>query len=273
MKKLLLLICVLACTKSLAQVDQVNSDFRTGTQTGWFKLATFDLSTTSACCNSVTVNGEIDYVNTWQSYNANVYLRFRVHKTAGSDVGSWYYELNGSSGEYLKFKKLSTYLYELWGKSGSNYGHFKIDLGITQEAPFSITAHSTPILVTDTGQEDVSLKGAWHLVNGGLHIGRVENVSGYDLAVAGKMISEEVVVKLESEWPDYVFAPDYNLTDLSEIESYIKENQHLPGIPSAQEVEENGVVLGEMNALLLEKVEELTLHIIQLEKRIKELEK
>jgi hypothetical protein len=69
-------------------------------------------------------------------------------------------------------------------------------------------------------------------------------------------------------WPDFVFEKDYKLLSLNEVEQYIVKNQHLPNMPSAAEVEANGVNLGEMNALLLQKVEELTLYIIQLEKRL-----
>jgi cytoskeletal protein CcmA (bactofilin family) len=65
---------------------------------------------------------------------------------------------------------------------------------------------------------------------------------------------------------DYVFEEDYNLKSLSEVESYIKENKHLPGIPSAAEIEQNGVSLSKMSNILLEKIEELTLHMIRLEK-------
>ena len=86
-------------------------------------------------------------------------------------------------------------------------------------------------------------------------------------------------VDLEADWPDYVFAEDYNLIELEKVEHYIQENNHLPGVPSAQEVEEEGVSLGKMNKVLLEKVEELTLYMIEmnkkneaLEERLKELE-
>jgi hypothetical protein len=67
-------------------------------------------------------------------------------------------------------------------------------------------------------------------------------------------------------WPDFVFADDYRLAPLSEVESHIKAKRHLPGIPSAAEVEQGGVSLGDMQAKLLAKVEELTLHLIRLEK-------
>jgi hypothetical protein len=65
---------------------------------------------------------------------------------------------------------------------------------------------------------------------------------------------------------------DYNLLELSEVEQFISEHKHLPGIPSASDVEENGIRLGEMQSKLLLKIEELTLYIIELEKRILGLE-
>jgi hypothetical protein len=68
-----------------------------------------------------------------------------------------------------------------------------------------------------------------------------------------------------------VFDENYDLKSLSEVESYVKENKHLPGIPSAEEIEQNGVSLSKMSNMLLEKVEELTLHLIRLEKENAEL--
>lgn len=104
---------------------------------------------------------------------------------------------------------------------------------------------------------------------GSMGIG-TEETFGYKLAVAGKMITEEVVVKLQP-WPDYVFESDYPLMPLPELEVYLTENKHLPGIPTAAEVVEEGVKLGEMNAKLLEKVEELTLYMIELNKQMEKL--
>lgn len=72
-------------------------------------------------------------------------------------------------------------------------------------------------------------------------------------------------------WPDFVFGNNYKLMNLYELEHYINTNQHLPDVPAAQEVSANGIDLGEMNAILLQKVEELTLHIIELQKQIDEL--
>jgi len=93
------------------------------------------------------------------------------------------------------------------------------------------------------------------------------DTKGYKLAVAGNMIAESVKVQLRSAWPDYVFANEYKLPSLKDTEKHIKENNHLPGIPSAAEVKTNGIDVGEMNAKLLKKIEELTLYVIDLSKK------
>ena len=93
------------------------------------------------------------------------------------------------------------------------------------------------------------------------------------LAVKGTIHAQEVKVDLSVPGPDYVFEPTYDLKPLAEIETYIKENKHLPEVPSAKEMEKNGVQLGEMNMLLLKKVEELTLYVIELKKRDEAQEK
>lgn len=75
-----------------------------------------------------------------------------------------------------------------------------------------------------------------------------------------------------SPFPDFVFEPSYKLLSINEVESFINENGHLPGVPNAAQVEQNGIELGEMNALLLQKIEELTLYIIAQDKKIQALE-
>ena len=94
----------------------------------------------------------------------------------------------------------------------------------------------------------------------------------YNLYVTKGILTEEVTVKLQSNWPDYVFAKGYHLISLEEVESFILKNQHLPGLPSAENIKQDGLNLGEMNALLLKKVEELTLYVIELEKKYENLE-
>ncbi|MFA6400435.1 MAG: hypothetical protein WCX31_02250 [Salinivirgaceae bacterium] len=94
--------------------------------------------------------------------------------------------------------------------------------------------------------------------------------TAFKLAVAGKILAQEIQVAIAgtSPWPDYVFATDYNLRPLAELEQFVNENQHLPEVPTAKEVKENGVGLGEMNAILLQKIEELTLYMIAQQKEI-----
>ncbi len=103
--------------------------------------------------------------------------------------------------------------------------------------------------------------------NGNMGIGTVAPDS--KLAVNGKIHAKEVKVDLVG-WPDYVFTKEYHLPTLKEVEQHILEKGHLQNIPSAKVVEENGVLLGEMNKKLLEKIEELTLYTIAQDKQLRE---
>ena len=96
------------------------------------------------------------------------------------------------------------------------------------------------------------------------------DTKGYKLAVNGSFIATSVTVKLNSAWPDYVFKPSYQLPSLSEVKTYIDQNQHLPEIPSEQEMAKNGLDVSEMNKLLMKKVEELTLYLIEHQQQIKD---
>lgn len=80
----------------------------------------------------------------------------------------------------------------------------------------------------------------------------------------GLVRAREVKIDVATNWPDYVFEPSYSLMPLRDVKTYISKNGHLPNIPAAEELEENGVALGEMNRLLMEKVEELTLYVIEM---------
>jgi len=102
--------------------------------------------------------------------------------------------------------------------------------------------------------------------NGNLGIGT--NKPGEKLSVNGKIRAHEIKVET-TNWPDYVFKPEYQLTSLSETEQFIKKNGHLPEIPKASEIEANGLSLGEMNKLMMKKIEELTLHLIEEDKEMK----
>ena len=110
--------------------------------------------------------------------------------------------------------------------------------------------------------------------DGNLRIGATSPTSPHadaKLSVDGKIIAKSFFVNSQN-WADYVFDENYKLAPLTEVEAYVKQNKHLPEIPTTCEVEETGVDVSAMNTLLLKKVEELTLHLIQMDKRVKELE-
>jgi hypothetical protein len=97
----------------------------------------------------------------------------------------------------------------------------------------------------------------------------------YGLYVQDGILAEQIKVALKNtgDWNDIVFEPDYKLMPLEKLKEYCTKNKHLPEIPCAQEVVDNGIDVGKMNALLLKKIEELTLHLVQLNERIAQLEK
>ena len=95
------------------------------------------------------------------------------------------------------------------------------------------------------------------------------NANGYKLAVNGNIHAKEVKIDIAAEsWPDYVFKKDYNLKPLTEVETYVNRNHHLPDVPSAEKMEKDGVLIGEMNKLLIRKIEELTLYVIEQNKKL-----
>ncbi len=105
---------------------------------------------------------------------------------------------------------------------------------------------------------------------GTVSIGAVTEPAGYKLYVETGILTEKVKVALKTSgnWADYVFADEYKLLPITEVESFIKENKHLPNVPSADEVVKSGIDVATMDAKLLEKIEELTLYIIQLQKQV-----
>ncbi len=108
----------------------------------------------------------------------------------------------------------------------------------------------------------------------GIGVTLAEMPAGYALAVDGRVICEELRVRNSASWPDYVFEADYQLPSLQEVQQHIAEKGHLPGIPSAAEVSaQGGMEVGEMQRLLLEKVEQLTLYTIETDKQNTQLRK
>jgi hypothetical protein len=126
------------------------------------------------------------------------------------------------------------------------------------------------------GQMNASALGlynnGWRLIadaNGNVGIGTVS--PDQKLTVKGTIHAQEVKVDMSVPGPDYVFEKDYDLLSLAELENYIQQNKHLPEVPSAKEMEKEGLNLKEMNLILLKKMEEMTLHMIEMKKEINEL--
>ena len=111
------------------------------------------------------------------------------------------------------------------------------------------------------------------IFNGKVRVGNTALPVGYSFGVDGKMICEEVQVKLKTDWADYVFAPGYKLKSINQVANFVKQNKHLPGIPSAGDIAKQGLSIGEMQKMQMEKIEELTLYIIQLKDEIELIKK
>jgi hypothetical protein len=113
---------------------------------------------------------------------------------------------------------------------------------------------STAVLVSDFASNSVG-------------IGTFNTAAGYKLSVNGKIISEELRIQDSGAWPDYVFGEDYELMPLDLLENRIKAEKHLPNIPSASVVDRDGILVGDMQKRMMEKIEELTLYVIEINKQ------
>lgn len=143
------------------------------------------------------------------------------------------------------------------------YGSTIEDLFRVQKAGFNGNPAITLFSVTHSGKVAIGMEPTG-----------VNMPGTYKLYVADGILTEKVKIAWQNsgDWADYVFEENYALMPLNELETYVEANNHLPNIPSAQEVSENGFDLGQMDAKLLEKIEELTLYIIAQQKQIDALE-
>ena len=158
-----------------------------------------------------------------------------------------------------------------WTTSSSNIYFNTGTVGIGTATPnnaykldISGGLNSTAFYIGGTQQAQWNLSGANAYFSNTGNVGIGTTIPDYKLTVNGTIHSTEVKVTATVPAPDYVFEEGYNLLSLDEIRTFIDQNKHLPEVPSAKEMEKNGIQLGEMNLLLLKKVEELTLHLIDL---------
>ena len=160
--------------------------------------------------------------------NTNANLYLKASATSPSDPGDLVFLANSNT-EYAR----------IYANPGGSDLRFSVG-----------TTPTTRMLVTNTG-----------------NVGIGTLTPSYKLSVEGTIGARRVKVTQES-WADFVFEPTYKLPPLAELEAYIKANKHLPDVPSAEEITKEGLDVGEMNKILLQKIEELTLHLIEQEKKI-----
>ncbi|MEO9964172.1 MAG: hypothetical protein ABJF11_00195 [Reichenbachiella sp.] len=187
-----------------------------------------------------------------------------------------YNEIDGM----INKRALSAEDFSPWMRSGSNiyFGQGLMGIGAENTSSDTQLLVSSNIKVGMTVKSNTSLSNAYGIksvVNqSDTKAFAAVNSSGSDVFRVygnGKVEAKEVLVALNI-WNDHVFKSDYDLRPLEEVHEYVQTNHHLPEIPSEAEVFANGINLGEMDAMLLKKIEELTLYIIEQNERIKELE-
>ena len=155
----------------------------------------------------------------------------------------------------------------LWVKTNSTNSS-EIILEKQNQSYYSIVANNAGFLFYNHGTGNSFLQAD---ANDNIGLGTADT-KGHKLAVSGSIIATRVKVQ-QTPWPDYVFEPDYQLPSLAALETYVKTHKHLPGVPTAKEVTENGLDVGSTQAALLEKIEELTLIIIEQHKKLEAQEK
>lgn len=212
--------------------------------------------------------------------NNNTYIG---HQTGGNNGGESNNTYIGSNAGYENWGSNNTYIganagYDSPGGSGNiligyNAGN-GFQTALNNKLFIENSSSEIPLIWGDFANDKLKFNGK---VGIGYNFGTFPttaggvNVSGYNLFVNGGILTEEVRVMLKTQWADYVFADNYNLKPLKEVEQFIKQNGHLPNVPSAAQVKENGIEVGEIITIQQEKIEELTLHLINQEKQLEEL--
>lgn len=224
-------------------------------------LTTSWLFAQSPTTNGVNVGTEGD----WSTY---IGQHAGMQSTGNADFNTF---IGGNAGRDNEDGTLNVYAGLSTGRG--NKGSNNVFLGAQAGRDLSNTDNT---LIIENSPETVTPLIYGDFATGKVGIETSYVPDGYAFAVNGNVLAEEVQVMIYNEadgtgWPDYVFAEDYKLMPLTELETTIEELGHLPGVPSAEEVEENGHALGKMDAILLEKVEELTLHLIEMNKEMKAL--
>lgn len=214
-------------------IQSTGNDFKLGT-VGTNTLGKVQFTAGSSTVMTLTSSGRVGVGTTSPSSTFHVKVNGEAMRVEGTDA-------------YIQFY------------SGTTAKSFIQRVGNDFKLGTSTGNTSGDLILTTSGGS------VWLLDDGRMSIGTSAAGTGYKLSVAGKVICEELKVEL-MPFPDYVFDESYDLASLDEVESYIKANKRLPGFPAASEVEEN-MGVGELQRKMMEKIEELTLYVIDLQKQ------
>ncbi|HEX7844486.1 MAG TPA: hypothetical protein VF476_01730, partial [Chitinophagaceae bacterium] len=223
-------------------------------------------------------NGDVDK-GFIQLVNDNI----RIGTNVTNDFGSFVVRTNGSDRLFVNYKGQmglnnipdDTETTFSIGEDGNGNSGIELRHGGARRGMFNFNGLNT-FLTASTGNLYLYRNSMDPIVlysDGNFTIGGHDKALGYRVSIHGKAIATEFTAMPYANWPDYVFAEGYKLRSLSEVKRFIGEHKHLPGIPSAAQVEKEGIQLGDMSKRLMEKVEELTLYILQLQEQIDELKK
>jgi|SRR6218665_1397232 len=193
--------------------------------------------------------------NTFVGYNAGIFANGSDNVMIGNRAGY----SNYGSGPYTGSGNI------LIGNSAGS------GMGLNNKLFIDNSSTTTPLIWGDFATDQLKLNGKTGIGLGTAAFPTLAsgvNISAYNLFVKGGILTEEVRITLGSDWADYVFTKDYILKPLQEVEQFITTNGHLPNVPSAQKVKEEGIELGDMARIQQEKIEELTLYLIQQHKEI-----
>ncbi len=196
----------------------------------------------------INTNGNIGIGTSTPSYKLHVDGDMYSYLNNTSAIPQFTIEKDGTGDAAMRFVLTGGTSWSMGvdNSLGDFFGISPVNYGIDSSAPFAIST---------TG-----------------NVGIGTTTPGNKLEVNGKVRSKEVIVEATG-WPDYVFEADYDLPTLAEIEAFIKANKHLPDVPSAEQVEEQGQHIGEIQKQLLKKMEEMTLYMIELKKENELLKK
>ncbi|MFL9483216.1 hypothetical protein ACI6Q2_10610 [Chitinophagaceae bacterium LWZ2-11] len=252
------------------EVVRGNSRFQveSGTLTGGLSVGAFDISSGSWCNGNITLN-PYESGGLFLNFNGGTGGIFFGNGARGI-TGMIQANGNMGIGTTSPTEKLSVN-----GNIGIPDGSFYkiISSNATAWSNTNLIGHGfnnydyTSVLVAGHQPNTAEIR---LLANGNVGIGTTSPTE--KLSVNGNIRSKKITVT-QQNWPDYVFDSSYTLQSLSQVEQFIKDNKHLPDVPSAKEVADKGLDLGDNQALLLKKIEELTLYMIEMKKENEEMKK